>query len=197
MQTNVARGPVYDQCWCCGRGRGGEGIVRGGRVHIDVAVWQNGAHGGGWSRTTQWYWYGTSGVPQCGGMVERGCWPGDVGVARAGAMMCPGKSMQPRSVMSWATQGPPPSTCNPVASSRPGIDLHRSRPFNITAASLAHTLPLPPPHAPPRPPRLPTSYRPPSTARQPYTNFSPPCRREYSRVDAQAAPGSHSSSSCC
>ena len=141
--------------------------------------------------------YFRSGVPQCGGMVERGCWPGDVGVARAGAMMCPGKSMQPRSVMSWATQGPPPSTCNPVASSR------RASTFIALARSTSQQPASPtrfrlhPPHAPPRPPRLPTSYRPPSTARPPHSNFSPPCRREYSRVDAQAAPGSHSSSSCC
>ena len=61
-------------------------------------------------------------------------------MARAGAMMCPGKSMQPRSVMSWATQGPPPSTCNPVASSRRAstfIALAHST-FNDTAASLAY-----------------------------------------------------------
>ena len=94
--------------------------------------------------------YFRSGVPQCGGMVERGCWPGDVGVARAGAMMCPGKSMQPRSVMSWATQGPPPSTCNPVASSRRAstfIALARSTSQQPASPTRFRFHPLTPHHA--------------------------------------------------
>lgn len=44
----------------------------------------------------------------------------------------------------------------------PGIDLHRSRPFNVQRHSSQprlHRLRFQLPHAPPRPPRLPTSYR--------------------------------------
>ena len=88
----------------------------------------------------------------------------------------------------------------PVASSR------RASTFIALARSTTQqpASPTSPPLPAPSRPTTPTTpsastyfLSSPSTARQPPSNFSPPCRREYSRVDAQAAPGSHSSSSCC
>jgi hypothetical protein len=146
-----------------------------------------------------------SGVPQCGdGSASlEGCWPGDVGVARVGAMMCRGAlesrcshGATKRYVMGHprvhrqAIATPSPRHAGHRPSSLSPVQRHSSQPH-------PHRLRYRPPYDPPRPPRLPTPYRSPSTARQPHSNFSPPCRREYSRVDAQAAPGSHSSSSCC
>ena len=70
--------------------------------------------------------------------MGEGCWAGDVGVALVGAIMCPGKSIQPRSRYVMDHQGSTAKQLHPRRLVTPGIDLHRSRPFNDTAASLAH-----------------------------------------------------------
>ena len=132
--------------------------------------------------------------------MGEGCWAGDVGVALVGAIMCPGKSIQPRSRYVMDHQG---STAKQLHPRRPVASSRRASTFIALARSTTQqpasptSPPLPAPSRPTTPSASTYFLSSPSTARQPPSHFSPPCRREYSRVDAQAAPGSHSSSSCC
>lgn len=126
--------------------------MRGRRVHVDVAVRQDGAHGGGcWAEAA----LGRATVSKYARRVRVLAWELEMQVWRALAQ-CALNSTTATKRFVMGRKGPPPSNCNPVTQgSRPSSLLpaqqhnrqSRPRPRLRPRTHLCHArLPSPPPH---------------------------------------------------